>query len=245
MTRGMYAAAGGMLIGLRAGDVHANNLANTSTPGFRSDHVSFAALAKLALKDVKALDGQPATIVPSSTLNPSVLNLSQAPLNQTDNPLDLAVDGDGWFVVDTPAGERYTRNGHFTLAADGTLTTVDGHPVLTDSGPVKLAQGEKLRIRDGRTLVGDGGRELGRLRLVRFGDPGGIVKQGANLVSGGAPVADETTREVRQGMLEGSNSETMRVMVDMMANLRFIEMNQRVIQAQDASLGQAIEIARR
>jgi flagellar basal body rod protein FlgG len=244
----MYAGAGGMIIGLHAADVFSNNLANASTPGFRLDRATVGSFQSVLLPQLTTPGGQPASIAQSATMNPTVVDLSQGPLQPTHNPLDVAIDGPGWFAVGTGAGESYTRDGHFELAPDGTLQTppppgqTSGYPVLGTNGPIVVPTSDPVTINEAGQVF-SGANLIGQLKLVRFTDATSVVKQGNNLVTGGAPVAD-TASTVRQGMMEGSNADTMRMMVDMMAMMRYVEMNQKIIQAQDQSLGQVIDIAR-
>jgi flagellar basal-body rod protein FlgG len=141
-----------------------------------------------------------------------------APARETGEPLDFAVIGDGWFGVQTPQGTRYTRNGQFTAAADGTLTDQLGNRVLGPTGqPVRLTA-------DGRVNAQDVG-------VFAVQDP---AKQGENLFSGTA--GGQATGTVRAGALEGSGVDPARTMVDMIASFRAFEAGQKVIQAIDESL---------
>lgn len=241
MTRGLYAAAGGMLIGLSRQDVLANNLANLNTPGFKLDRVSYGSFQKVLLGTIQDQTGQPAAIYSSATVNPTEVDRSQGSLNQTGGLLDLAIEGPGWFAVQTPDGERYTRNGHLALGADGTLVTSRGYPVLGQNGAVRVPD-DDFRVSDsGQIIVG--GVVVDQLRLVEPTAPTTLVKEGDSLVRGGG-MQPGFGSQVRQGWLENANADTMRLMVDMMATMRSFEMNQRIIQAQDQTIQQAIDINR-
>ncbi|MCC7495231.1 MAG: flagellar hook-basal body protein [Fimbriimonadaceae bacterium] len=242
MTRGMYAAAGGMLLGLARQEVLSNNLANVNTPAFRGDRVSFGSYQKVLLPGVTDENGQAAAIYQSATLNPTTLDLRPGALHETGEPLDLGVTGEGWFVLQTPQGERYTRNGHFTRAADGTLISGDGFPVLGTAGPLSLPDSDVLIDEQGN--LRSGGTQVGQLRLVSFGDPASVTKDPLGLLAGGT-AQEGATGLIRQGRLESSNTDTMRVMVEMVATMRSYEMNQRVIQAQDATIQTTLDTARR
>jgi flagellar basal body rod protein FlgG len=240
----MYAAAGAMIVGMKAGDVHAGNLANANTPGFRADRLTFGSFQRVLLAGMKNPDGTPSSMYQSVTTNASVVDLRPGALNTTGAPMDLAVEGDGWFVVAGPRGEQYTRDGHLARDLEGRLVTSGGWPLLSREGtPLVVPDTEDFAVSEAGEVV-SGGRTVGRLRLVKLTDAASVVKDGGNLVSGGAPVEDSESR-VEQGMLEASNADAMRTMVAMMTNLRFVEMNQRVIQAQDQSLERAIDVARR
>lgn len=214
------------------------------------------------------LRGFHATPVPVGYLSLGVrqwrdcLDFSQGPLRQTNNPFDLAVVGDGLFAVSTPNGVRYTRDGRFTLAADGMLTTLGGHPVLgVNGGPIRIPpdmppgrpagawreQGDaaaSLRVgEDGRVWFG--GEQLGTLALVRFPSPQYLEKQGDGLCRA-SPNAGEPGNAVpgqaivRQGYLELSNVDAIEEMVNMIEVMRSYEANQRAIRAQDGALSKVI-----
>jgi flagellar basal-body rod protein FlgF len=122
----------------------------------------------------------------------------------TGNDLDVALDGKGWFAVQTPAGERYTRNGSFALGPDGTLQTRDGNPVLTEGGPLVLQPNDhKITIGTDGTVSSDQGVR-GKLRVVEFAAPGDLKKAGETLFEGKNPQAAVLPRVV-QGQIEKSN----------------------------------------
>ncbi|NUP99469.1 MAG: flagellar basal-body rod protein FlgF [Armatimonadetes bacterium] len=242
MTRGMYAAAGGMLVGLSRQDILASNLANANTPGFKLDRVSYGSFQRVMLPGVTDDNGQPASILQSATLNASQVDLRQGPLRETSGKLDLAVEGNGWFVVQGPQGERYTRNGHFARGTDGSLTTSQGLAVLGEGGPIILPSEDVTVDMAGRVF--SRGQVVGQLRMVEMTSPETLTKDGDSLYGGGNPVPT-TSSQVRQGWLEDSNTDTMRIMVEMMATMRGFETSQRIIQAQDQTLQQTIDTVRR
>ena len=121
------------------------------------------------------------------------LDLSAGAIEQTGNPLDVAIKGDGFFAVQTPAGERYTRNGAFEINAQGQLVTSDGHPVLGESGPITFGpeEGGVEHRADGAVSTSQG--ERGRIRLVRFDNPQALDNEGANLFASPAPAQRPAT----------------------------------------------------
>jgi len=241
LTRGIYAAAGGMLIGLSRHEVLANNLANANTPGFKLDRARYGSFQKVLLNGVQGEHGQPAAIFQSATVNGTQVDLSQGPLQETGARLDVALEGPGWLVVQTNNGEQYTRNGHLARAADGTLVTSQGYPVLGEAGPIQVPNDELSIDEYGQVKAGD--EVLAQLRIVEPTTPQTIVKHGESLLSGGGMQPSDSSR-VRQGWLENANTDTMRLMVEMIATMRSFEMSQRVIQVQDQTIQQAIEINR-
>jgi len=238
MVKGIHTNAGAMRAALVAQDILANNLANASTPGFRQSRVGF----HLAAQGGPPIDGA----APTLPMPEPVARIDTAPgtFQVTDDRFDLAIQGEGYFVVQTEGGERYTRSGHFLLADDGTLVTPQGDPVLADGGPVLVPPGAELGVAaDGTLSAGD--QSLGRLQVVTFEDgAAGLLHSGAGLLSAtGAAVPSENAR-VLQGVLESPNTAAVQTMVDMITLLRHFEMNQRAIRTQDETLGRLIDWAR-
>jgi flagellar basal-body rod protein FlgF len=217
MERGLYIAASGMVAEQMRQDQIANDLANASTPGYKADRVTQRAFPDLLLSNTttgQAIGG----LTTGVAADRMVTDTSPQPLRDTGEPLDLAIAGEGWFGVQTGQGVRYTRNGQFSAAADGTLTDQLGNPVLGRNGqPVKLAA-------DGHVDAADVG-------VFALADP---AKQGDNLFSGNAGGQADGT--VRAGALEGSGVDPARTMVDMIASFRAYEAGQRAIQTIDESL---------
>jgi flagellar basal-body rod protein FlgF len=217
MERGLYIAASGMVAEQMRQDQIANDLANASTPGYKADRVTQRAFADLLLSNTatgRAIGG----LTTGVAANRMVTDTSPQPVRDTGEPLDLAIVGDGWFGIQTPQGTRYTRNGQFTAAADGTLTDQLGNRVLGRNGqPVKLGA-------NGHVPASDVG-------VFALADP---AKQGDNLFDG--TTGGQATGTVRAGALEGSGVDPARTMVDMIASFRAFEAGQKVIQTIDESL---------
>jgi len=243
MIRGLYVSADGMLAQTIKQDVLAANLANVSTPGFRKDtsaihgfrHVLSDEAGVIAAEYPTQLEWQQPLFLGITART----DYSPGPLEQTGNPCHLALDGDGFFAVETPTGTAYTRAGSFTLASDGTLATSQGYPVLGDSGPLQVSGRSLVVGSDGQVTVD--GKAVDRLKIVAFADPTRLEKAGASLFT--APVAVQPTDSqaaVRQGFLEGSNVNAVEQMVAMITGLRAFEANQRAIAAQDETLKQAV-----
>jgi flagellar basal-body rod protein FlgF/flagellar basal-body rod protein FlgG len=208
-----------LLIGLsrqvtleRQMDVIANNVANVNTNGFKADRSLFHEyLVPTAREDNFAAgrDRRLSHVVDRATFK----DFAQGSPDQTKNPLDVAIAGDGFFTVQTPAGERYTRDGAFQINTQGQLVNASGYPVLGTGGPITLQQTDKqVQIaNDGTVTVLEGtGRTdsiRGKLRLTTFSQPQRLVKEGSNLFSlgeGNAAQAD-TKSTVAQGFVERSN----------------------------------------
>ena len=186
-------------------DVIANNLANIGTTGFKAESVLF----EQHLSDTARTDN---FTVPQDRSVRFVLDretrtdLSQGAFSQTGSKLDVAIDGEGFFTVETPQGERYTRAGGFALSSTGELVTPSGYQVLGAGGPIVLDPNDtEISIaRDGTISTREG--ERGRLRLVRFENPSQLIKQGDNLYSSESPpLPVEPRTTVVQGSIEKSN----------------------------------------
>jgi flagellar basal-body rod protein FlgF len=190
------------LAAFRSIDVIANNVANVSTPGYKRESVRFEEV----LEHVKPAEDQKGSQTLSFVKDAGILrDLSDGRIEQTGAPFDLAINGSGYFAIQTSAGERYTRNGHFTLNADGLVVTEDGDPVLGDGGPITIApdDGDISFGADG-TISGKQG-QLGKMRLVDFANPRELQKQGNSLYSTSQNAGPATTASLQQGMLESSN----------------------------------------
>ncbi|MBI2298652.1 MAG: flagellar hook-basal body protein [Armatimonadetes bacterium] len=242
MTRGMYAAASGMINGMERNEVLTNNLSNANTPGFKQDRLGYGSFMQVLLRGIPDDTGADARLMQGATLLPSEVDDMPGTLADTGNDLDLALEGNQWFVVQAPDGQRLTKNGHFARLADGTLVTSEGYPVLGEQGPLQLPSGAPVSVRENGE-VASGGTVIGRLLTATVGDSRALTKEGENLFAGGNAVIVPAAG-VRQGMLEQSNTDAMRTMVEMLSTMRGFEINQRVIQTQDQTLQQTIEVAR-
>ncbi len=240
MIEGLRRAQDGMLPRITQQETLANNLANALTPGFKRDRVSFQALLQEAGTAGAAPAGAPVSLPggPSWNTVPVVRpDLRPGALEVTGNPLDLALTGEAFFAVSTPAGERYTRAGNFTRNERGELALPDGARVLTENGPIQV-DGEVAVSTDGQISVD--GQPRGRLKLVEFPAGADLRHEGGTLWTSTARPRPATACAVKQGYLEGSNVNPVEEMVDMMNAYRSYEANIRSAQIQGDSLGQLI-----
>lgn len=237
MIEGIRTSGAAMRPAAIAQEILANNLANATTSGFQQDRLAFERVL-----DQPGAESAPASGAPEVR---SALDGRPGPYQVTQNPFDLALQGDGYFVVATPEGDRYTRAGHFQLAADGTLATPEGHPVLSSGGPLTLPTSGEVRVTaDGE--IRDERQVYGRLRIVRFEAGEGAAPRhagGGLLAAEGEPV-DATETRVLQGVLEGPNVEPLQALVEMVTLLRHFEMNEKALRAQDESLGALLDALR-
>ena len=231
MNSGMYSALSGSLAAMKRLDIISNNLANLNTPGFKKDNMTFESLLAGA--------ANPPAVPQGSTADPILqkeniyIDYAQGPVAQTGNIFDFSIDGDGFFVINTPDGQAYTRQGNFRLSADGTLVTVDGFPVMGQNGVIRV-QGSNVEV-DAKGVVTVDGNLVGTLNVVDFPKPYNLKKGAGALFT---PVDPQVTPQaakvmVRQGYLEGSNVESISEMVQMIETSRYFEACSKVIKGFD------------
>jgi len=220
-------AASGMRARMESLDMLANNLANATTVGYKSDRefYSLYASAEATAGSMETPEG--ADTVP--VIGSHWTDLAQGILRTTGNSLDLAIDGSGFFTVQGPGGNLFTRNGNFRLSPKGTLVTADGYPVLTADGASIQSQAEApIEIAPDGT-VNQQGQLLGQIRLVSFSTPSAINKQGANYFYLSDPNAKPAASSalVYQGRLEDSNAGGAEGAIRLVGIMRQFEMLQR------------------
>lgn len=228
MDSALYTAASGMIARQRDLEVTANNLANASVVGFRPEG-TFYELWRRAV-DAR-VQGFLADSANSGVYVPSTFTQDRAgSMEQTGAPLDVAIEGEGWLVVGTRAGERYTRNGALRRAQNGTLVTSSGAPLLGKNGPIVLGPGRVEIDAAGRIKVE--GEETAALRLVSPA-PKDLIKEGNNLyrLTPGAPAPPAKPDVVlQQGSLESSAVEPIEEMIRLIEAQRKFDLHQRTVQ---------------
>jgi flagellar basal-body rod protein FlgG len=255
MIRALYTAASGMATQELNLDNIANNLANSSTSGFRSRRLQFEDLMYQSLIMPGAAATQQTTVVAGLQVGlgarsaaSEVMQL-EGDFTQTGNPLDLAIQGQGFFQVLLPNGETaYTRGGSFHTDAQGNLVTQDGDPlqpsITVPPGATSVTVGADGTV--SVTLAGQtAAQQIGSLQLALFNNPGGLNSTGSNLflattASGdpivGTPGGTEGLGSIQQGMLEQSNVSVVDEFVNMIVAQRSYEANSRVVNAADQML---------
>jgi flagellar basal-body rod protein FlgF len=226
----IYTALSGAERALRAQQVHANNLANLDTTGFR---------ATMEVESTQAVPGYGYDARHKGVLQANAVVTREGTLKATGRDLDAAIDGQGFFAVQWRDGEAYTRAGALTMDADGTLT-VNGRPVLGEGGPIVLPPNAGVAIgKDGTiSILPPGQREMqamDKLKLVRP-EASELTKNEAGLIvtrSGEALPADATVA-VRGGHLEGSNVSAVEEMVATMSLNRAFEIQMKLYKATDS-----------
>lgn len=244
MLRGLYTSAMGISLLYKKQEVSSNNLANVNTVGYKKETViaeSFPQMLLYRLNDPSAPHSPAIGRIGTGVRMAEVsTDYSSGIHKNTDKPLEFALKSEGYFVINTPQGERYTRNGSFQLDTEGRLVTSDGYPVMGLSGEITLPH-SAISIDERGTISADGKR-VDALRIVDFNEP--PLKEGASLFQGEDP-ADVLNPQILQGMVEESNAAALEEMVNMISLMRAYESNQKLIQTQDSTLEKAVnEVAR-
>lgn len=246
MLKGLYTSAMSLAFLTKQQEVSSNNLANSDTPGYKKEVAlarSFPDMLLYRLNDPVAQRGKAPYVGKISMgvqLSDVVTSYNNGTIQQTGNPLQLALMGEGYFTVNTPQGERFTRNGEFNISPEGLLVTSDGYTVMGESGEIAITAGEFSVDDQGRIV--SGGKMVDKLRIVTFTE--NPVKEGSTLFRGDNPEEMEAP-SVAQGFIESSNALAIEEMMNMINITRAYESNQKVMQTQDATLEKAVnEIAR-
>lgn len=252
-SKGIFSAVSGAMAQSSRLDTIANNLANVNTDGFKKDRQVFSEYLASFEKpsDVIQVPRVPAAIESfydmnggdNSYVNPAgtYTNFEQGGLKSTGSPLDLAIEGKGFFEVSTPQGVRWTRNGGMQIDSNGRLVTKEGHPILKagegepESRTIQASSGNLTISQAGD--VYDGGNALGRLAVVDFAVADDLQKTGSSLytlkeTAVSRPV-QTTEARVHQGYKESSNVNVVQEMTDMIAANRVFEATQQVIKGHD------------
>jgi flagellar basal-body rod protein FlgF len=280
MVRGLFTSASGMQAQEHRMDALANNLANVDLNGYKRDTSISKAFPEMLMRrfndngvvrlPIGSIDSAPVVgkLGMGVEHNETFTVFEQGPLKESSNPFDLALDGEGFFSIETNDGERYTRNGSFILGKEGMLLTKDGYPVLGEKGPVYIKKNNFTIDRLGRIWqngeYSDNPERLvsmeendwedtelvDRLKIVDFPRKRHLVKKGNSFwqeteFSGPAMIKNEERPQVYQGFLEGSNVNAVREMVNMIEVNRSYEANQKAISAHDTMLDRLINNAAR
>lgn len=249
MIKGFYAAASAMVAGMHRQNILAQNIANLDTPGFRQIllamddwYVTPITQAKQDLQPIKGINTlrQLGYLGLGTDTSPEITDYSQGSLKSTSQELDFAVQGAGFFRVQAPEGERYTRDGRFLRDANNQLVTVDGYKVLdTNGNAIKLPTGQVSVDEIGVIIVDD--QQVATIGLAAFNDPQTeLVRAGTNTFTATGTPTGTTTGTIEQGYLEMTNSSLESLMTQMVIVGRAYEANQRIVGMQDEILGKVI-----
>lgn len=229
MIKGLYTAGVSMKSKMRQMDIISNNLANADTTGYKKDS-TVSGKFEVALKnrmDKKEI----------ATIDSVYTDFKQGSFQRTDNKLDVAIKGKGFFAIEND-GEKYSRDGIFTLDNEGFLTTKSGDKVLGENGEIKL-ESDDININNQGEIY-QGKKLVDKLKLVDFEDYKNLEKVGDNLLKANdkAKISDDTV-QVSQGYIEKSNVNTIEEMVSMISTMRSYEANQKLVKAHDDMLQKA------
>lgn len=278
MLRGIYTGASGMLAQDARMDAIANNLANVDKTAYKKDIAVFKAFPDMIIRRINesglgitpagSYDTMPyvGKLGTGVELNEVFTNFEQGSLQRTENAFDLAIEGRGFFTVMTERGERYSRDGSFTINQDGILMTHNGNPVMGENGIIRVHHNNFIVNEHGEVVVnGDLSADprdvvsmasnnwsnpivIDRLKIVDFENIREIKKEGDSMYReteySGPPLPPGEFKVV-QGFLEKSNVNIVREMVDMIEVQRSYEANQKTVTSHDQTLGKLInEVAR-
>ncbi|SYZ73590.1 putative Flagellar basal-body rod protein FlgG [Candidatus Zixiibacteriota bacterium] len=236
MIKGLYRSASGMLPRIKEQEITANNLANASAPGFKRDMVFTKELSRAQAKLVpKKSDWE------TPMIDQVYTDYDQGSLDQTGNPLDVALEGAGFFVAESAEGNTVlTRAGSFMISPDGYLVDPNGNRLLGDSGPIGVGEGTVSIAENGQVQVDDA--QIGTLQVVDVADKSSLVKIGDNAfeVPQGIDLPRAMNFLIKQGYLESSNVNVVKEMVDMIVSFRNFEADAQAVKAQDDSLDKLI-----
>jgi flagellar basal-body rod protein FlgF len=221
------AAASGMRSRLESLDMLANNIANSSAPGFKADREFYNLYRSSEAADSSATTPPPTLPV----IERQWTDFAQGVLTPTNNSLDLALNGDGFFVAGSPSGHIFTRNGSFHLSSQGQLETPDGHAVLDQNGnPIVLDSSRPVEITT-QGVVNQDGQDVAQLGVVSFKDTSTLTKRGSAYfaVDLSAITPDPSAAEVLQGQLESANSQPAESAIRLVSVLRQFESLQKAM----------------
>jgi flagellar basal-body rod protein FlgF len=242
MDNSLLVSLSHQLASYRAMDVIANNIANVSTPGFKREAAKFEEFVTM----MRPAEGQEGLQSVSFVKDAGVMrDTNQGNIEQTGATYDVAIAGAGYFAVQTPAGMRYTRDGHFSLDANGNLVTSQGYQVQGDGGAITITpnDGDISIAPDGTvsSVVNGVGNQLAKLKLVDFPNTAALIKQGSNLYSTTQTPTAPANVSVRQGALEASNVQPVIEISHMIEVMRAYEATASLSKSQEDMMRQAIE----
>jgi flagellar basal-body rod protein FlgF len=260
MLKGLYAAASSMIANMDRQTILSHNITNLTTPGFKQIITSMqdwqetsvmpavnkkttypflpTVYESLATRQLRYIG----EVGLGSETTSEEDDFSQGSLLQTDQPLDFAIEGEGFFFVRTPEGDRYTRDGRFMRDSAGNLVTAEGNFCLDEGGaPMVLAQGEVAVALDGTIMVNN--QAAGKIGFVNFLDPKNeLERAGNNLFSASGSPTTENMGQMHQGFTEGSNVNIADMTTQMTLVARSYEAAKQLVATQDQLLGKSISV---
>lgn len=226
MVRGMYAAATAMDVAMQNHEILAQNLAHSSTPGYRARAITTETFDR-TLERVSTPTGD----IVGAKVTGQYSDFKTGPIQPTNNPADMAIENDGFFQLNTPQGPVFTRNGAFRLTNDGQLVSQSGYAVQGATGPVVIPPGSTMVVAPDGTVSADG-IAVNRIQLVRFTNTAALQIAGDTMFTAPPEAgAQPLEKGIVQGFREQSNVSPAEAMVGLIAGSRFYEASQRVLRA--------------
>lgn len=246
MIRGIYTATSGMIAEEMRTNTIANNIANANTAGYKKDvHVAKEfkneLITRLYDQDDKGENRDLGSMGFGVITEANFTNHSMGSLQGSNNPLDLAIEGEGYFSVQTGQGVRYTRDGSFKINAAQQLVTSDGYIVRGQGGaPITVLERGAIHIDPDGNVYSDN-QNVGQLELTNFENKVRLTKEGANLFRADEGAnATPTNTKVRQGYLEMANVNVVQEMVNLITSFRAYEINSKAVQTSDQLTDKAV-----
>ena len=246
MISGVYASASSLLSLEKSQNIITHNLANANTMGYKRNRAKFSTFEEaLASEGVQTT----AELAKDAPMISSEIDFSSGNTTETGNPLDLAIQGKAFFVLQSPTGLRYTRKGNFCLSTDRKIVSDAGWPLQGRGGDITAPEGTKtIRIDLDGNVYADG-ESIDQISLAEVVDPDQVLVRSDHttfrtMTDTGAALPASTMAKVHQGRLERSNVSVMHELVAMIATLRMFEANQRMLVQQDGTLQKLTQFAR-
>jgi flagellar basal-body rod protein FlgF len=244
MLRCYYTAGTGMLAQRDRMEVLSNNLTNVETTAYKSDSLISSTFEDMMIENLSdpnivSTNNIVGALGTGTHIEEVCTSFEQGGIEETDRTCDFALEGDGFFVVSTPDGNRYTRDGSFSVSSAGYLVTSEGYYVQGSGGRIYVGGDDFTVDEQGNIYVGDALTD--KFQIVAFEDSSVLRKDGSNLyysVSGGAKSSADT--KVVQGSLEGSNVDTAEELTRLLSVSNAYQLNQRVLSMLDKSLEKAV-----
>lgn len=249
MVRGLYTAATGMNVQAKKMDVLSNDLANVNTNGYKKDTAVIESFNDVLIRRIGDMQNKVpnnenmGTMSLGARISEVYTQFSQGSVVATDGIVDVAVQGDGFFVINTEAGVAYTRDGSFSINQNGDIVTKEGYAVMGQEGPLSL--GEDYLSSGGSVVINEQGEVyldgayIDTMDLANFADTRALRKMNDNLYTTTAQRID-FAGTLMQGYVETSNVNSVTAMVDMITVSRAYEANQKALQTHDSLLGKAV-----
>lgn len=218
----------------RALEVTAANLANTGTPGYRTERVLFSDWLVREPGGVDSNSLPPGGRVLAYTQDRATYrDQATGPITRTANPLDLSITGEGFFTVQTPTGAKLTRAGHFERSTDGTIVDAAGNPLLDNAGgKLQLATADTLLSVDANGTLSSQNGQIGKIGIVQPDDPNRMRAEGGRLLTSDSPTHVVASPKLLQGAIEESNVQPTLEITRMMTDLREFQFTTQFVQAE-------------